>query len=60
MFLQILLLIVWLYLSIAFTLFFVSLRVVDKKTDKMKHAMNQRDKKLDTIIDLLHKILKWI
>ena len=54
--LWILLLIVWIYLSIAFTLFFIELRKWDNEAKKMKAKMDKRDEILNKILHLLYKI----
>lgn len=54
--LWILLLIVWIYLSIAFTLFFIELRKWDNEAKKMKAKMDKRDEILNKMLHLLYKI----
>lgn len=54
--LQFLLLIVWMYLSIAFTLFFMTLMEKDKDMEKIKEDMKKRDIKLNKILHLSYKI----
>ena len=54
--LNILLLIVWIYLSIAFTLFFITLNRKDDEVRKVKLEMIERDKKLNYILELCSNI----
>lgn len=53
---QLLLLIVWIYLSIMFTLFFIYMAINDEKIIRMKVDMKKRDIKLDKILHLSYKI----
>jgi len=53
MILEILLLIVWIYLSIAFTLFLTTLGVNDKEIARLKLDTINRDIKLDKILHLV-------
>ena len=54
--LNLLLLIVWIYLSIAFTLFFITLNRKDDEVRKVKLEMIERDKKLNYILKLCSNI----
>ena len=54
--LNILLLIVWIYLSMAFTLFFITLHTRDNEERKMKLKMKKRDEKLNKILELCSNI----
>ena len=54
--LNILLLIVWIYLSMAFTLFFITLHIRDNEEKKMKLEMKERDEKLKKILELCSNI----
>lgn len=50
MILEIPLLIVWTYLSIALTLFFYTLKKNDKEVEKLKKATTLRDEKIGRIL----------
>jgi len=56
--LNILLLIVWIYLSIAFTLFFITLNRKDDEVRKVKLEMIERDEKINSILELCSNIDK--
>ena len=56
--LNLFLLIVWIYLSLAFTLFFITLHTRDNEEKEMRLKMKQRDKKINKILELCSKINK--
>lgn len=56
--LNLFLLIVWIYLSLAFTLFFITLHTRDNEEKEMRLKMKQRDKKINKILELCYKINK--
>ena len=56
MILQIALLIVWLYLAIAFTLFFLTLNKKDKDILKIKSDNYRREEKINKILRTIYKI----
>ena len=58
--LNILLLIVWIYLSTAFTLFFITLNKRDDEVRKVKLEMIERDKKLNSILELCSNIDEYL
>ena len=60
MIIQILLLIVGTYLSIAFTLFFIELKKWDNEAKKMKAKMDKRDEQLNKMLHLLYKINTYL
>ena len=64
MIIQILLLIVGTYLSMAFTLFFIELKKWDNEAKKMKAKMeakmDKRDEQLNKMLHLLYKINTYL